>query len=134
MNRSAIRGSLCGALTIALIALGVAPAHAVKAFKDQFEALYIKPDSTQPAHRALSKAVDAAKCNICHVGMSKKDRNDYGQALSRLISKDKDKDNPKAIREALEKVAAVRSDPKNPKSPTFGELIQQGKLPVPVAE
>ena len=32
-------------------------------------------------------------------------------------------------RSALNKVACMKTDPKNPQSPTFGQRIRQGKLP-----
>jgi hypothetical protein len=40
-----------------------------------------------------------------------------------------DKGNKKKIREALEEVGTLRSDPYDPKSPAYSELFQQGKLP-----
>jgi hypothetical protein len=50
----------------------------------------------------LAAAVETAKCNVCHVGSNKK---------------------------ALETVAAMPSDPAKADAPTFGALIEQGKLP-----
>ena len=105
-----------------------APAHALKDFKDQFEAKYVKTDSKNPADLALSAAVQEAKCNICHVGKTKKKRNAYGAELAKLIKKT-DKDNIAKIRAALDKVAAMKSDAKDSQAPTFGSLIQHGKLP-----
>ena len=79
------------------------------------------------------------KCYVCHVkGQKKKVRNVYGEALSKLL----DKDNFKAARRkaepdkamaevqaALEKVEAMKVDPKAADSPTFGDLLKAGKLP-----
>ncbi|HEY2894440.1 MAG TPA: hypothetical protein VGJ16_09520, partial [Pirellulales bacterium] len=56
-------------------------------------------------------------------------RNEYGKALDELLDKKADMKDTKKIQEALETVAGKNSDPKNPSSPTFGDLIKQGKLP-----
>ena len=48
-------------------------------------------------------------------------------ALSELLDKKADAKNPEKIRQALETVAKMPSNGTG--SPTFGELIQMGKLP-----
>ncbi len=96
-------------------------AFAVKQFADEFKAMYVE-DGTP-----LAAEVEKAKCNVCHMGKSKKDRNPYGRALSELLDKKEDKDNKEKIRKALETVAAQPSAGAG--SPTFGELIKEGKLP-----
>jgi len=40
-----------------------------------------------------------------------------------------DKEDAEKIRKALDTVAKMKSDPKDEKSPTFGELLQAGQLP-----
>ena len=65
------------------------------------------------------------KCNICHEGKSKKDKNAYGKLLDKLLDRKKDAKNPEKIRQAL---AAVESE-KSPSGETYGELIKEGKLP-----
>ncbi len=120
--------------------LAAPSARATKSFKAGFEAHYLQPnekDSKQAAQRKalLAKAVGEAKCNVCHHGKDKKIRNAYGAELSKLLDKKADGKNTKKVLEALEKVAKMKCDPKDDKSPTFGELIGQGKLPVePPAE
>ena len=122
------RGS--GVLAVAAMAILVAacarPAFAIKQFQDEFKAVYVKPDSSDPAEKALAAAVDGAKCNVCHKGKEKKDRNAYGEALAALLDKKEDAKNMEKIRKALETVAA---QPSAPGGPTFGDLIKQGKLP-----
>jgi len=102
------------------------PAFAIKEFFDEFKAAYVKPDSGDAAEKALAAEVETAKCNVCHAGSSKKDRNSYGSALAELLDKKEDKKDTAKIRAALEKVAAL---PSGEGKPTFGELIKQGKLP-----
>lgn len=112
------------ALTAAFV-LGSAAreAFAIKQFADEFKAVYFK-DGTP-----LAAAVESAKCNVCHKGKSKKDRNAYGEALAKLLDKKEDKDNKDKIRQALETVAKESSNPADASAPTFGALIEEGKLP-----
>jgi len=115
------------AVAVAMVAAATArPALAIKQFNDEFKAVYVKPDSSDPAEKALAAAVETAKCNLCHKGKEKKDRNAYGEALAELLDKKEDAKNVDKIRKALETVAAKASPDGGP---TFGELIKAGKLP-----
>jgi cytochrome c2 len=116
-------------LVIAWLGQGTPPAKADNAFRAEFVAMYVKADSSDPKDKAFAAAVDKAKCAICHEGKSKKNRNNYGKALAELLSRKTDVDNKEKIQGALKKVESKRSDPKNDKSPTFGDLIKAGKLP-----
>jgi hypothetical protein len=113
-----------------VVAIGVAgwagQAFAIKQFADEFKAVYVEEGTP------LAAEVEKAKCNVCHMGKSKKDRNAYGQALAELLDKKEDKDNKDKIRQALETVAAKPSAGAG--SPTFGDLIKEGKLPGGPAE
>jgi hypothetical protein len=111
------------------VALTAVKAYAIPAFNKEFDNKYVKKDASTGPEKALAEAVAKVKCNVCHVGKTKKERNEYGKALDELLDKKTDiKDIPK-IQDALEKVAGMKSNPKDPASPTFGELIKQGKLP-----
>jgi len=103
-------------------------AFAIKQFFDEFKTVYVK-DGTP-----LAAAVETAKCNVCHVGKSKKDRNAYGNALAEKLDKKEDAKNVEKIRKALEEVAALPSDPAKADAPTFGTLLAEGKLPGGTAE
>jgi hypothetical protein len=98
-------------------------AFAIKQFFDQFKELYVKEGTP------LAAEVEKAKCNVCHVGKKKTDRNAYGHALAELLDKKTDKDDVEKIRKALETVANESSNPDDPAAPTFGDLIEAGKLP-----
>jgi hypothetical protein len=90
-------------------------------YKAQWDKKYLTDGS------AMAKALPDGKstCNICHVGAKdKKNRNDYGKALSKLLTKD-DVMNTQKIVESLSKVEAEKSGDK-----TFGDLIKEGKLPL----
>ena len=124
------RFALVAGAAVALACGGsVREAFAIKQFGEEFKAVYVKPDSADPAEKALAAAVEEAKCNVCHKGSSKKDRNAYGEALDKLLDKKEDAKNVEKIRKALEEVAALPSDPAKADSPTFGALLKEGKLP-----
>jgi hypothetical protein len=85
------------------------------------------------AKSPVVEAAKEAKCNVCHFGTSKKNRNDYGQALSSLgvtkenydaLKGDQDKLNA-ALKDLFKKGEAAKSV----SGKTFGELIKEGKLP-----
>ena len=119
---------------------GSAQAH--PQFKKYFDQKYFGEDS------AMKKAYETSSCNFCHIGGSdakeRKNRNEYGKALSKLLNaEDKEaltfknmKDKPEAFKKAEEKVMKAletvekeHSNPKDKTSPTFGDLLKEGKLP-----
>jgi len=102
-----------------------------KEFAEHYRA---KADSDKAEEKALGEAVAKAKCLVCHEGEKRSNRNAYGKELANIIKKDappgfKGETDVKKIDEAFDKVAEMHIDPKDPKSPTFGELIKHGKLP-----
>jgi len=123
MKRFSGRALLVGAAVTFLAGGFVREAYAIKQFADEFKAMYVK-DGTP-----LAAAVEEAKCNVCHMGKSKKDHNAYGNALAERLDKKEDAKNVEKIRKALEEVAALPSDPAKADAPTFGQLIADGKLP-----
>jgi hypothetical protein len=123
MSFRSVSSRLCVlALVLSLGAAG-REAFALKQFADQFDELYVKEGTP------LAAAVETAKCNVCHVGKKKTDRNSYGEALAKLLDKKTDKDDVEKIRKALETVANESSNPDDPAAPTFGDLIEANKLP-----
>jgi len=118
------RYSCLAVVGVALAAGGLTrEAFAIKQFADEFKAMYVKEGTP------LAAAVDEAKCNVCHLPASKKERNAYGHALAERLDKKEDAKNVEKIKKALEEVAALSSDPSKPDAPTFGKLIDEGKLP-----
>ena len=82
-----------------------------------------------------SKAADAIKeqkCNVCHYGKSKKNRNDFGKAVNKGITEENYKE-LKGDEEKLEKCidAAISGalKEKGADGKTFGDLIEAGQLP-----
>jgi hypothetical protein len=80
----------------------------------------------------IASAVEEVKCLVCHYGKLKKDRNDYGTALSKHLNMDlykkllRDKEGmAKTVDEALIQVEKEKSV----SGTTFGKLIEEGRLP-----
>jgi hypothetical protein len=79
-------------------------------------------------YSSVKSQATKVKCNVCHFGKKKTNRNDWGKAVMKHVGKKNQKD-PKAIDAALEKAEKE----KNAKGVTFGSLIKAGKLPGTVA-
>ncbi len=119
-------------MALPLVAAGLMlagkPALAIKPFEAEFKKMYYKPDG-DANQKKLAEAIDKItmdgnSCGICHPGKSKKERNEYGTALSKLVKK-ADKDDAKKIADSIK---AIESE-KNAAGKTFGELIKAGMLP-----
>jgi hypothetical protein len=117
-------------------------ARAFPAFKRQFDAKYLGKGT--PLYQAYG---GRSTCNVCHVGgaMDREHRNDYGQALEKLLNRadaealslENSRRNPQAAQIALRRLndafEAVEKLPANPRakvSLSFGELIRAGRLPI----
>jgi hypothetical protein len=90
------------------------------------DAAYARPEYSKAflAKYADLKPAAEAKCNVCHFGESKKNRNEYGKAVGKALGEPKVKDTAK-INAALSKAENDKaSDGK-----TFGERIKAGMLP-----
>lgn len=104
-------------LALALSFGCVASAQAIPPFRKAFTDLYAKPGTP------LEAKVKEAKCNVCHIGMAAKVRNDFGKAVG-LHLKKTDRI-PKAIADGLAKALEERS----PSGKTFKEIMEGGSLP-----
>jgi hypothetical protein len=101
------------------------PAHAIMQFQKEWVKLYVGDDKDSD----FAKEVKKAGCFVCHQGKLRKNHNPYGEHLVPLLDKKADMKNPEKIIEALKKVEAMHSVEGDDKSPTYGDLIKQGKLP-----
>lgn len=117
-------------MAAAMISVGNT-AWAIKPFEEAFKKAYYKPSSTDANEKKLAEAIDKITdaetknaCGICHPGKSKKERNEYGTALSKLVKK-ADKDDAKKIADSIK---AIEGE-KNAAGKSFGELIKAGTLP-----
>ena len=139
---------LCLLMTHGLFSPQQQRAFALPDYKKVFFNLYVDKSATEAQAKAFAEAADSktGKCYVCHVNVktldekklkSKSVRNNYGKAITQFITKDEFKKMKKAdkekamsaLREAIEKAGALKSDPSDSGSPTFDELIASGKLP-----
>lgn len=131
------------------ISFAASPAYALPAFWSEFEAEYIKEDSKDPKEKAFAKLAaksnkETGWCYVCHIkGKTRKYHNTYGIALTKFLKKEdfsikRRREEPaackKEILEAFSKAAKLKSEPEVKDSPTFGELIAEGKLPGKVVD
>ncbi len=106
---------VCGAVLAALVFVATAQdAQARPKYMGAFK----------EAYPALVTQADTIKCNVCHFGDKKTNRNDYGMAVGKSLGEKNVMDAEK-IKEGLKKAEAE----KNADGKTFGELIKDGKLP-----
>ena len=69
MRKERLLGGLIVATVVGIFLVSASPAFAVKQFYDEFKEVYVNKGNLD------ASAVAKAKCNICHEGKSKKDKN-----------------------------------------------------------
>lgn len=123
---------------VMLVAFGLvaslvtAPAAAFPQFAKEFKKIYAGEEST-PVEAKIAASLAKVKCNVCHDPKkgpdgkaSKKNRNAYGNALSKLITKEDKKDVEK-IHKALKTVESQKPEGGDQ---SYGERLKAGLLPV----
>ena len=112
-------------VAVAITAISVERATALPAFNKQYLKTYAKSKGFADAK--------AEKCNLCHVAKKKKtDRNEFGAAISKFVSKadyKKLKKDPDKLKAKIEKAFEEAGKVKSSKGDTFAERIKAGKLP-----
>lgn len=108
----------------ALAAVFASSALAIPNFKKSFEEQY-------PALKGVS---EEQKCNLCHYGKSKKNKNDYGKALSEFLKKDNYKDErvkaePEKVKAEYDAAYKKVEEMKSKGGETFGARLKAGKAP-----
>ena len=91
-------------------------------------------ETYKDSEAVVAKTKAADKCNLCHdaASKSKKDRNEYGKALSKHMGEDafkKVKDDKDALTKAFGEALKATEADKHSSGKTFGEVIKAGKLP-----
>lgn len=74
----------------------------------------------------LTEQAKDAKCMICHYGKSKKNNNDYGEALKKQFGEEVNLKDTSAIEKGF---VSIEKEKSKVDSKTFGELIKENKLP-----
>lgn len=119
---------ICIVLALFAMVLTVESASALPPFNKEWTGKYVEGNG----NAKFIEAVGTAKCNVCHMGTSKKDHNEYGVAVKKFMTKakyneikDDEAAAKKYILEGLDKAAAE----KNAAGKAYGELIKAGALP-----
>ncbi|VTR99827.1 hypothetical protein [Tuwongella immobilis] len=82
--------------------------------------------------QTIGNDIWSGSCAICHLGgRGGTPRNVFGNAINTFLSQE-DYNTPGRIGEAVRRVLDIPANPTLPDSPTFGELLQSGELPVPI--
>ncbi len=74
---------------------------------------------------AKVEGLSEQKCNVCHEGKDKKDKNVYGNAFGATLNAKNAKDSEE-IQKAL---AGTEAKPSQVSGKTFGDLLKSNKLP-----
>ncbi len=77
----------------------------------------------------LNQKLAGVGCTVCHLARFGGPRNAFGTAVNTLLSL-KDREDSFRQRDAGRRMASILVDPSLPGSPTFGDLFQNGRLPV----
>ncbi len=114
--------AVCGMMAALLVLVG-SIRHAEA--RPQYMAMWTE---TYPDVAKKNDVAKMVKCNVCHYGMSKKNRNAYGKAIEKALDgkknlKKKDKEDFEA---ALKKAEDAKS---GTEGKTFGDLLKAGELP-----
>ncbi len=94
---------------------------------------YKKAATAKWSESKIAEILKTEKCNLCHYGKTKKNRNDLGKALIKCgLTKEKytelKSDKPKLLKYATEILTKAEGE-KSANGKKFGELIKAGKDP-----
>lgn len=112
--RKCVTAIVCGGVLSVILGLG-GSVEARPPYLKEFTGTYEK----------LKKDAEDKKCNVCHYGDSKKNKNDYGKAVGGALGMANVKEAEKIV-EALKKAEKEKS---SVEGKTFGDLLADGKLP-----
>lgn len=104
------------------------PASALPPINKEWTGKYVEGNG----NAKFVEAVGTAKCNVCHVGTSKKEKNEYGAAVSKYITKAKYneiKEDPDAAKKYIQEGLAKAEAEKGTAGKSYGEIIKSGELP-----
>jgi hypothetical protein len=122
---------VCMMLVLGCVALAicVSSASALPPFNKEWRAKYVEGNN----NAKFVDAVETAKCNVCHMGKSKKEKNEYGKAVGKYLTKDAHtaakKISEDAAADYIKQGLAKAEAEKSSSGKTFGELIKAGELP-----
>ena len=119
---------VCVLLGLVAVAFSLQSASALPPINKEWTDKYVKGNS----NAKFVEAVGTAKCNVCHVGTSKKDKNEYGKAVGKFLTKAKyneiKEDTEKAKQYIIDGLNKAEAE-KDPSGKSYGDIIKAGELP-----
>jgi hypothetical protein len=115
-------------LGVVAVAISMQSASALPPFNKEWTAKYIEGNT----NTKFVEAAGTAKCNVCHMGTSKKDHNPYGQAVKKYLTKAKYneiKEDADAAKKYIAEGLAKSEGEKNAAGKSWGEIIKGGGIP-----
>jgi hypothetical protein len=122
---------VCVTIVLGLVAVAISlqSASALPPFQKEWKAKYSDGNS----NAKFVAAVETAKCNVCHMGTSKKDHNEYGKSIKKYLTKAKYTEIKAMDEEAAKKYVIeglTKSEAeKNAAGKTYGEVLKAGEIP-----
>ena len=121
---------VCVTVVLGLVAVAISmqSASALPPFNVEWKAKYIEGNT----NTKFVEAANTAKCNVCHMGTSKKDHNEYGKAVKKYLTKAKYteiKEDAEAAKKYIAEGLAKSEGEKNSAGKTWGEVIKGGGIP-----
>jgi hypothetical protein len=122
---------VCVTVVFCLLAVAfcMQTATALPPFQKEWKAKYTPEGSS---NTKLVQAAETAKCNVCHMGTSKKDHNPYGQAVKKYLSKAKYneiKEDADAAKKYIDEGLTKAEGEKNAAGKTYGDVLKAGGIP-----
>ena len=79
--------------------------------------------------KKVEDQIKSTKCGVCHPTSDKKKRNDFGMALQKHLGKVPPKTGETDVKKIEEAVVKTLKDKSSVEGKTFGDLVDDGKLP-----
>ena len=115
------------AASLLVVVVATQAALAVPPFAVAFKKEYLDNNEHKEFAEEACKAPNS--CLVCHQGKNRKNRNDFGKVVGKLLTK-KDGKNTEKIATELKKALDMHVDPKDDKSDTYLDRVKAGKYPV----
>ncbi|HEX5106102.1 MAG TPA: hypothetical protein VFV87_19920 [Pirellulaceae bacterium] len=115
-------------LGVVALAFSMQSAEALPPFNKEWVAKYVEGNS----NAKFVEAAGTAKCNVCHMGTSKKDHNEYGKAVKKYLTKAKYneiKEDTEAAKKYIVEGLGKAEGEKSASGKTYGEIIKAGGIP-----
>jgi hypothetical protein len=121
--------SLPWVISFVFVSVAAAPVlFALPPIDKEWKERYIEKD---PPPKYKEEA-QTQKCNVCHDGAKKVNKNEYGKAVGKHIKKadvDRLKGMPDDLKKLIEDALKKAEEEKNEKGEKFGDIMKNGKLP-----